>query len=107
MKKFSTVWGVSTTTSWLRPIARWRKWPRIRIAMITFQTFMPEPIQPSGHSIIYRLSCEQCDFDTHGTEVRSKIGGSLVRKSLDAEGRFAEEITENEEGEATYRTLYT
>ena len=79
----------------------------VKSVSTTFQTFMPEPIQPSGYSVIYALSCEQCDFDTHGTEVRSKTGGSLVRKSLDAEGRVQEEITENEEGEATYRTLYT
>jgi hypothetical protein len=79
----------------------------VKAVSTTRQTFMQQPAQPDGPAIFYVLFCEQCEFDRQGNKVSGKTGGDLERKILDAQGRVQEEITENEKGEVTYRSVYT
>jgi hypothetical protein len=71
------------------------------------QTFMRQPIQPDGPTIIYPLFCVDCEFDQQGNEVMESTGGGVERIILDAQGRVKEEISENQDGEVVCRTAYT
>ena len=85
----------------------------IKSVSTTRQTYMQEPAQPDGPTIIYSLPCGECEFDRDGNEVRSgwmdngHFSGNTERKILDGQGRVQEEIWENEKGDVTSRNVYT
>lgn len=79
----------------------------VKSVTTTHQTFMPQPTQPGGPTIIYPLFCEDCEFDRNGNKVSAGNGRDRQRRILDAQGRVEEETTENEQGEVTWRDLYT
>lgn len=79
----------------------------VRSVTTTRQRFMQEPIQPDGPTLVYPMFCEYCEFDRSGAQVGSRTGNDWQRKILDAQGRVAEEVTENEKGEVTWRNVFT
>jgi hypothetical protein len=79
----------------------------IKSVSTTQQTFVQEPVQPAGPTVIYPLFCVDCEFDRQGDKVGGKTGSDLERRILDAQGRVQEEITENEKGEVIFRSVYT
>ena len=46
----------------------------VKSVTTTRQTFIREPMQPDGPTIIHPLFCEECGFDRQGNEVTSKSG---------------------------------
>ncbi len=85
----------------------------IKTVSATHQTFMPQPLQPDGPSVIYPLFCEECEFDRKGNQVRTGVlddghfRGGVEHEIRDELGRVQEEVWENEKGEVTSRHVYT
>jgi hypothetical protein len=85
----------------------------IKSVSATHQTFMQQPVQPDGPTIVYPLFCEECEFDRDGNQVRSGLldnghfRGDLKREVRDDAGRVQQEVWENEKGEVTSRHVYT
>ena len=73
----------------------------------TTQTFMREPSQPGGPTIIYPLFCVNCEFDRNGNQIGSTTGNQQQRTIRDAQGRVEEQTGENENGEVTWREVRT
>ena len=85
----------------------------IKSVSSTHQTFMPQPVQPDGPTVIYPLFCEECEFDREGNQVtigmlvNGTFVGSHKGQVRDEQGRVQEEVEENEKGDMTSRHVYT
>ena len=79
----------------------------------THQSFAPQPKEPDGFSIVYSSSCEECEFDREGNQVRSgtvengHFRGGVMHEIRDELGRVKSEIWENEKGEVISHHDYT
>lgn len=79
----------------------------VKSVSTAIQTFMREPTQPDGPSIIYSLFCVNCEFDMNGNQVGSVTGSQRQRTIRDAQERIVEQVGENEDGQVTWRELHT
>jgi hypothetical protein len=77
------------------------------------RTFMQQPTTPQGPTILYEPLCEQCEFDRHGNQVRSRpmrkgqSSGSVDARIAEGREQKQEEIWKNEKGEVVVRHVYT
>lgn len=77
------------------------------------ETFLQPPSQPDGPAVVYPVSCDQCEFDKEGNQVRSgtlqngQFRGAIKRELRDEMGRVQEELWVNEKGEEASRHVYT
>jgi hypothetical protein len=85
----------------------------VKSVSATQEIFMQEPRQPDGPTIIYPLSCRECEFDRDGKQIRSGLldnghfRGTVKHEIRDEARKLQVEEEIDEKGAVTSRHVYT